>query len=104
MSDIVITIRIAVPEDATVRVGEDAADQEAPLPWPVGTPVKSQQSAPQQQFVPQQVIAPQQANPVCPVHGGSRFVPAGTSKNSGKSYNAFWACSSPKEVGCSWKA
>lgn len=97
MSDIVITIRIAVPEGATVRVGEDDPSQNAPMPF-------VQQSAPQQQFVPQQVIAPQQANPVCPVHGGSRFVPGGVSKRTGAKYDGFLACSSPKEVGCTWKA
>ena len=28
----------------------------------------------------------------CPVHGAWKSVPAGTSKNTGKPYPAFWAC------------
>lgn len=52
-------------------------------------------------FVPQQVIPPQspRANPTCPNHHASKFVPAGTSKRTGKAYAAFWGCT---EMGCKW--
>lgn len=32
----------------------------------------------------------------CPVHGPWRAVPGGISKNTGKPYNAFWACDQEK--------
>jgi hypothetical protein len=32
---------------------------------------------------------------VCPMHGGSRLVPAGISQRTGRAYNAFLACSAP---------
>ena len=104
MSEVIITIRLAIPDGAHVSIGEpqtEAPNQNAPLPGTVA------------QFVPQQVIQPQNAIPpkqVCPVHGVSRWVPGGFSKTktnpdgSPKSYKGFWACDTPKETGCSWKA
>ena len=110
-NDIVVTIRIALPSGTSyVSVGEGDPDQNAPIP---GTQLTQAQAILPAQFVPQQVIQPQNAIPpkqVCPVHGVSRWVPGGFSKTktnpdgSPKSYKGFWACDTPKETGCSWKA
>ena len=80
-------------------VDEDPTEN-APIPNTTPAP----QQAPQQ-FVPVQVIPQQQQPvPVCPVHGGSRHVPGGVSKSKGVPYHCFLACSTTREVGCSWKA
>ena len=88
MSQVKLTIIIDVPDGVQVQVGE--GDPSVPAPIPGTTP----------QFVPQRVIAPQQAPPLCPTHGTSKFVPAGTSKRTGKPYEAFWSCT---ERECPWK-
>jgi hypothetical protein len=84
----------AVPLSGTAADGDPA--EPAPMPGTTAAPAPAQ-------FVPQQVVAPQSAQPtpICPVHHGSRFVPAGVSKKSGKAYESFWSCT---ERECSWKA
>lgn len=47
----------------------------------------------------------QRVNPTCPVHHiPAKYMPAGTSKGSGKKYAAFWKCSEKFEDGtwCKW--
>ena len=80
MSQVKLTIIIDVPDGVQVQVGE--GDPSVPAPIPGTTP----------QFVPQRVIAPQQATPFCPTHG--------TSKRTGKPYEAFWSCT---DRDCPWK-
>ena len=73
-----IVIRISVPEGVVVRVD--------------GNNHQSSERA----FVARE--PPQEPDGYCPVHDSRwRLVPAGTSKKSGKRYNAFWAC---PERGC----
>jgi hypothetical protein len=68
-----ITITIEVPEGVAVAVGgQRAAPSAGPFPKP--------------------------GSDVCPEHNEPwKHVPAGVSKKTGKSYNAFWAC---PEMGC----
>ena len=84
--DIVVTIRISLPEGATyVSVGESEP--------PVQTEAPSQ-NAPLPGTVPAPPAAPaQQANPICPDHRvPMQYRPAGTNKTTGKPYTAFWGC------------
>ena len=58
-------------------------------------------AAPQQQY--QQPQQPQGNGgapaPSC-AHGAMKLVPGGTSKNTGKAYNAFWACVADRANQC----
>lgn len=77
MKTIVITLQ--VPDGVNVQVSQGGGNERP--------------------FVPRE--APPEPDGVCPVHGAEwKLVPAGTSKKTGKPYNAFWVCS---ERGCDEK-
>lgn len=89
MSEIVITIRLEVPDGAKVSLSNGApaavtpslppADSEPPFPgFENGHPVVTQAA----------VV------PICPQHGPLHFVPAGQSKKPPyRQFKAFWGCS-----------
>ncbi len=71
MKTVVITIQ--VPDGTSVAVNNGGTASDRP-------------------FVPRE--APPMPPGGCPVHDADwKLVPAGTSKKSGKQYNAFWVCS-----------
>lgn len=74
MSEITITLRITLPEGATVNVVPPrTVSGGASVPGPSARPAVDQG--------------------VCPDgHGPWHFVPAGVSKASGKSFTSFWGC------------
>lgn len=86
----IITIRLEIPEGVEVRIGGGPPDDE-PLPppeWP--TP-----DEPERAF---RTIAAGRNGSIagCPVHRVPwRQVPAGISKKTGRSYQAFLACGVP---------
>ena len=79
------------PELAPGEIESLAANPAYVAPLPV------QQVIPPQP--PPQFQTSQRINPQCPEHRASKFVPAGTSKSSGKAYKAFWGCT---ERSCKW--
>lgn len=94
-----LVITIEVPGGADV-VFEDAT----PLPPGPEIPneeIESLAALPVQQIIPPyQPVTTSRVNPLCPKHGVSHFIPAGTSKTSGKKYRAFWGCT---EMDCDWR-
>ena len=70
---------------------------EAPGQWAERT---YSQPAQQQQQYQQPAQQPQQGPAPSCAHGPMTLRPAGVSKNTGKSYNAFWACTGPRESQC----
>jgi hypothetical protein len=87
-----VIITIDLPDGTDVRFGDSDVPPGPEIPEAAmvvpATPA----------FVPQQVIPPR-VNPTCPQHHTSKFVPAGTSKRTGKPYAAFWGCT---ERDCKW--
>ena len=81
MNRITITIHVDLPDGVTPDVSYGQASPPS-RPAPAGAP-----SSPAGSWV-------------CPEHGSSKVVPAGTSKKTGKPYNAFTACG---ETGCDQK-
>ncbi len=82
MNRITITLTIDVPEGVTPSVDYGAAPRAVP------------------QAQPAQGTSSPASGWACPEHGTSKVVPAGTSKKTGKPYNAFTACG---EQGCDQK-
>lgn len=87
MNEVTITITVRLPDGVTPDVSYGAATPARP----------AGPSAP-----PPAAVAPPPAAGgwVCPEHGTFKVVPAGTSKKTGKPYNAFTACG---EQGCDQK-
>jgi hypothetical protein len=100
VNEVVITIRIALPDGAvpiveyvsSVGAGPPIAAQSQGRPSPLAGPA-DEPPFPEAPFVE---AAPRQDG--CPVHHTPwKTVPAGVSKKTGKPYDAFQACS---EMGC----
>lgn len=86
---------------------EDDGDPSVPAPLPNTVPAPVVQQTPA--MVPPPTATPfvtaQRTIPNCPIHHvPAHLKPAGTSKTSGKHFNAFWNCTEKMEDGswCKW--
>jgi hypothetical protein len=87
----VIVIRLEIPEGVDVRIGAGPPDDAEPLPLP-------EWAAPDEPEPAVRTIAAARngSGAGCPVHRVPwRSVPAGISKKTGRSYQAFLACGVP---------
>ena len=91
-------------------VALEAAYQVGPLAQNTAS-VQVQQQQPQQVYQQAAAAPPQQYQPQQPQgnggapapscqHGAMKLVPGGTSKGTGKPYNAFWACTADRANQC----
>jgi len=85
-------VKELAPHVASVQVSNEAPGQWAERSY--SQPAQQQQQYQQPAQQPQQGPAPSCA------HGPMTLRPAGVSKNTEKAYNAFWACTGPRENQC----
>jgi hypothetical protein len=96
-----VVITIEVPTGADVTFADSEPDPKE-LAAELDSIVAEQPTAPlpvQQIIPPYQPVTTTRVNPTCPTHHTSKFVPAGTSKKTGKAYKPFWGCT---EMDCRW--